>query len=287
MEVFFQTLVLAVSNVSVYVLLGTSVSLLFGVVGILNFAQGDFMTVAAYVGYFGVATIGFGWLASFSLILPAMVLVGLAFYLLVLRPTRKHDPALVLVATFGLARLSQGIVQLIWGGVPLGIPRINGAWNVGGVAVPYSVAISVVLAAIGLGGLLVVLGRTPFGREIRATAQDRTGAALVGINANRIELGAVVLSVVLTGLAGLMIMQRELLTPFVGFDIVLKAFAVAIVAGLGRVNGLLPAALILGFAEGLVAGYVSAAVAEAAIFGAVMLTLLVRPQGIAGARLRT
>lgn len=287
MEVFLQTLVLAVSNVSIYILLGTSVSLLFGVVGVLNFAQGDFMTVAAYVGYFAVATVGLGWLASVSLMLPALVVLGVLFYILVLRPTRKHDPALVLVATFGVARLLQGLVQMIWGGVPIGIPRINGAWNVGGVAIPYTVAAAVVMAAVGLVGLQLVLGRTSFGREIRATAQDRIGAALVGINARRVEFGAVVLSVVLTVLAGLMIMQRELLTPFVGFDIVLKAFAVAIVAGLGKVNGLLPAALILGFAEGLVSGYISAAVAQAAIFGAVMVTLLVRPQGIAGARLRT
>jgi branched-chain amino acid transport system permease protein len=286
-EVVFQTLVLAVSNVAIYILLGTSVSLLFGVVGVLNFAQGDFMTVAAYVGYFAVVTVGMGWLASITLILPALALVGIAFYLLVLRPTRRHDPALVLVATFGVARLLQGLVQLLWGGSPIGIPRINGAWTVGGVAIPYMVAAAVVMAAIGLGGLLLVLGRTSFGRDIRATAQDRTGAALVGVNANRVEFGAVVLSVLLTALAGLMIMQRDLLTPYVGFDIVLKAFAVAIVAGLGRVDGLLPAALILGFAEALVAGYVSASVAEAAIFGAVMLTLLVRPQGLAGARLRT
>lgn len=287
MEVFLQTLVLAVSNVSIYILLGTSVSLLFGVVGILNFAQGDFMTVAAYVGYFAVVTVGMGWLASISLILPALVVLGILFYFLVLRPTRNHDPELVLVATFGAALLLQGLVQITWGGVPLGIPRISGAWTLGGVAIPYMVVAALLMAAVGLIGLYLVLGKTPFGREIRATAQDRTGAALIGINANRVELGAVVLSVVLTALAGLMIMQRELLTPFVGFDIVLKAFAVAIVAGLGRVNGLLPAALILGFAEGLVGGYISAAVAEAAIFGAVMLTLLVRPQGIAGARLRT
>jgi branched-chain amino acid transport system permease protein len=287
LEVFLQTLVLAVSNVSIYILLGTSVSLLFGVVGILNFAQGDFMTVAAYVGYFAVVTLGMGWLASITLILPALVVLGVLFYFLVLRPTRNHDSELVLVATFGVALLLQGLVQITWGGVPLGIPRISDAWTVGGVAIPYMVAAAVVMAAVGLIGLYLVLGRTPFGREIRATSQDRTGAALIGINANRVELGAVVLSVVLTVLAGLMIMQRELLTPFVGFDIVLKAFAVAIVAGLGRVNGLLPAAVILGFAEGLVGGYISAAVAEAAIFGAVMLTLLVRPQGIAGARLRT
>lgn len=287
MDVFLQTLVLALSNISIYVLLGTSVSLLFGVVGILNFSQGDFMTVAAYVGYFAVTAVGLGWLASISLIVPALVALGSVFYLVIMKPTRNHAHVLVIVATFGFARMLQGLVEVVWGGIPISVPQIDGAWNIGGVAVPYTVVAAVLMAGVGLVGLYLVLARTNFGREVRATSQDRVGAALTGINANRVEFGAVVLAAVLTALAGLMIMQRDLLTPHVGFEIVLKAFAVAIVAGLGRVNGLLPAALILGLAEALVAGYISAAVAQAAVFGAVMVTLLVRPQGIAGARLRT
>lgn len=287
MEVFAQTIVLSLTYVTIYLLLGTSVSLIFGIMGVLNFAQGDFMTVTAYVSYLGVVTLGVGWLLSGILILPAAVVVGVLFYALILRPMRNHDPELVLVATFGVGILLQGVVQVIWGGNPVGISRSNAAWVVAGVQVPHSLAADLALAGGALLILLWVLNRTRYGREIRATSQDRIGAALTGVNAGRVEFVSVVLAVVLTGVAGLMLTQHQLLTPQVGADLVLKAFAVSILAGLGRLGGLVPAALVLGFSEALVGTYVSESIAQAAVFGAVVLTLLVRPEGFSSVRLRS
>src|SRR4051812_20515396 len=129
MDVFLQTLVLSVSNVTIYILLGTSVSLLYGVLGVLNFAQGDLMTISTYFAYFGLATLGVGWWISGALLVPAMAVVALLFYLLVLRPVRHHEPALVLVATFGAGVLIQGLIQLAFGGSPLGIKHSSAAWH--------------------------------------------------------------------------------------------------------------------------------------------------------------
>lgn len=286
MDLFLQALVLSASNIAVYVLLGVSVSMIFGILHVLNFAQGDFMTIAAYVGYASVVGLSLGVVATVALVGPVLLVVGVLFYYLLLRPMRDHQHEMVLVATFGLALVIQGVVQFIWGGSPIGVPRNLGAWNVSGVTIPEVAVINVALAGVGLGGLYIVLSSTRLGREIRATAQNRAGAAVAGINIDRVELGAVVLSVLLSGLAGYMILQRELLTPQVGFHLVLKAFAVAIVAGLGRVHGLVWAAAALGFVEGMVATYVSASLGNATVFGAVIVMLLWRPEGIAGMSVR-
>lgn len=286
MELLFQTLVLSLSNVSVYVLLGTSVTLLYGVLGVLNFAQGDLMTLSSYLTYWLVVGVGLGWLATSVLLVPALALVGVVFYVSVLRPLERHDHALILVGTFGAGLLLQGVIQMTFGGAPVGIHRDLAAWTVGGVTVPRTMVVSVVLATACLAIMAVVLGKTRFGRETRALAQSRLGASLSGINTTVVRAGAVIMSVLLAGVAGVVIAQTTVLVPTVGFSLVLKAFAVAIVAGIGRAEGLLPAALILGFTEGLVGGYVSASLAEAAIFSAVILTLLVRPEGIVRARMR-
>jgi len=285
-ETFIQMSVLGLSNAAVYVLLGISVSLIFGVLGVLNFAQGDFMTLGAYVGYSAVTAIGLSIAASVVLIFPALIVVGVIFYFTVLRPMRNHQHEMVLVATFGTALLMQGLIGLAWGGDPLGIERITGAWRIDNVTIPHVALINIALAAIALFGLMITLNRTSLGRSVRATAQDRIGAQLAGVDTNRAELTAVVLSVALSGLAGLMILQRELLTPQVGFELVLKAFAVAIVAGLGRINGLLPAAIVIGLMESAVATYASESLATATVFLAVVLTLLIRPQGFGGSRVR-
>lgn len=286
MDQFIQMLVLGLSNGAVYILLGVSVSLIFGILGVLNFAQGDFMTLGAYVGYSAVVGIGLGVAASLLLIFPALVVVGVVFYFGVLRPMRGHQHEMVLVATFGTALLLQGLIGLAWGGDPLGIQRITGAWRLDDVTIPYVAAINVGIAAVTLAALLALLSRTSLGRAVRATAQDRVGAQLSGVDTGRAELTAVVLAVALSGLAALMILQRDLLTPQVGFELVLKAFAVAIVAGLGRLNGLLPAALLIGIMESAVGTYWSESLATATVFAAVVVTLLVRPQGFGGSRVR-
>lgn len=286
MDTFSQMMVLGVSNGAVYVLLGISVSLLFGILGILNFAQGDFMTIASYVGYSAVVGMSLGIVGSVLLIFPVLVVVGIAFYYGVLRPTRHHLHEMVLVATFGAALLIQGVVEVSWGGNPVGIERSSGAWRLGDVTVTHVAVTNIALALAALAALSLLLSRTKLGRAMRATAQDRDGAELSGVNTNRVELAAVVLSVVLAGLAGLMILQRELLTPIVGFELVLKAFVVAIVAGLGRIKGLLPAALVIGIVESAVATYSSESLATAAVFGTVILTLLLRPEGFAGVKVR-
>lgn len=287
MDLLLQALVLSASNVAIYLLLGLSVTLIFGILHVLNFAQGDFMTVAAYTGYASVAGLALGLVTTAAIVVPVLFIVGTLFYYTLLWPMRHHKQEMVLVATFGLALLLQGLVHTIWGGSPIGIARNIEAVRLGGVTISHVTLINVGLAGAGLMALAFLLHGTRLGREIRATAQDRTGASVSGVNTKRVELAAVIVAVVLSGLAGYMILQRELLVPEVGFHLVLKAFAVAIVAGLGRIQGLFWSAAALGLMEGLVSMYWSASLATATVFAVVVAVLLWRPEGLSGMRMRT
>ena len=287
MEVFLQAMVLSLSNAAVYVVLGTSVSLIFGILGVLNFAQGDFMTIGAYVGLSVVLGLSLGAVQSLFLVLPVMLGIGICFYYGLIRPMRRHSHEMLLVATFGLAILLQGAVQMIWGGSAIGIERNTASWRFGGVAVSHVAAVNMVLAVTCLGGLTLLLSYTNLGREIRATAQDRVGAEITGIVTGRVEVAGMCIALLLTGVAGLMILQRSLLTPQVGFEIVLKAFAITILAGLGSVKGLAYAGLILGISEGLFSTFISSSLVNVVSFAAMAIALLLRPTGISGIGERT
>lgn len=286
MGVFWQMILSGLSNAAVFVLLGLGLSLLFGVLGVLNFAQGDFMGLAAYVGYAVIAGAGFGIGPAIVCVFGAMAVLSGVFYFGVLKPMRRHAHELVLVATFAGALIIQGGIQLIWGTVPVGIHRNTEAWRVGGVAITQVLVMNVVVAALAVLLLIGILERSSLGREVRATAQDRVAAELCGINTGRAELLGVFMSVVLAGVAGILLLQRVTLTPATGFQLVLSAFAVAIVGGLGQVRGVVLASLGLGLLESAMTAYINASLAEAAVYAAVIGVLILRPTGVAGMRVR-
>jgi branched-chain amino acid transport system permease protein len=278
--------VFGLSNSAVYVLLGVGISLIFGVLGVVNFAHGQFMAVGAFISFTFIATLGLSTALAGVLIVPAMAVIGAVFYVAVLRPMQNHAQDIVVVATFGLAILLQGVSVLIWGGSPKEVPRDVFAWQLGEVTITRVAVVNVSLAIVAFGFVAWLLARTRVGREIRATAQSRTGAELIGVQTHRAELIAVVVATVLTGLAAIMIVQSNPVSIEVGFVYMLKAFAVAVVAGLGRVTGVLYAGLILGIVETLVAAHASQALGNLVLFAAIIVTLLVRPAGLASVGVR-
>lgn len=275
-----QTLVNGLSDASIYVMLAVGLSLIFGVMGVINFAQGDFMTLSAYVGYavvtgFGVAT-GFALLVS----VPALAAAGALFYFLVLRPTESYPADSRLLATFGVALFLEGIFQLVWTATPLAVHQSVGVVAVAGVRIPDSSMVDFGVAAVSISLLLLLLYQTSLGRSIRAASQDPVGAELIGIDTVRVKLYTTVVAISFTSIGGFMALTSSSLYPQLGFNLILTGFAVVIMGGLGSVIGVVIGSLLLGVVTELMSTYVASAYATVVPFVVIALVLFIRPSGL-------
>lgn len=282
MEIFLQTLLSSISDASLYLMLSVGLALTFGVLGVVNFAQGDFMTVAAYLGIAAIGAWGLSPTASLVVMVPALMLVGALFFVLVLKPTENHPHESRLLATFGVAFILQGLVWRIWSANPEATIQSLVTYHWGDLNVPADLVRNVTVTVVAMAFLFLFLYRSSLGREIRATAEDAIGAELIGIDTKRAQFVTTILASGLTAIGGLMILSTSTVYPQVGFSLILKAFAVVILAGLGSIVGVVFASLILGLATEFVASYVDPSYADVVAFVVIIVVLLVRPTGIAG-----
>ncbi|WP_310961223.1 branched-chain amino acid ABC transporter permease [Nocardioides terrisoli] len=281
MDVFLQTLVTGISDATLFVMLSLGLTLMFGVLGVVNLAQGDFMTVAAYVGV-AVVGLGMGPVLALGAMVPALAVLAVIFYYGVIRPTAGRNHENQLLATFGCAFLLQGLIQAVWGPDPKAARQSGAAWGLGGVSIPHDVARNLLVAVVAVALLWMLLNRSRVGRQIRAMSQDPVGAELLGINTSRIGLIAAIVACALTAVGGVILLSISNLSPTTGYSLILSAFAVVIVGGLGSLWGTVAASLILGFATELVATYVGSGYTSLVTFVAIVVVLLARPQGLAG-----
>lgn len=282
MQTLLQTIVTGLSDATLYVMLSVSLTLILGVLGLFNFAQGDFSTVAAYIGIAAISGLGLSSVGSLAVMVPALALLGVAFYAVFVRPTQQLPHENQLLATFGLAFILQGAVAAIWGPDPVSAKQATGAVVAGSVVLSEDFLRNLAVAAIAVIILWQFLARTRAGLEIRATAQDPVGAELIGVRTGRARFLATVLGCALSAVGGLMLLTTSYVFPQVGFGVILTAFAVVILGGLGSVAGAVWASVLLGLATSLVATYVDAAVANIVPFAVMIVVLLARPQGLLG-----
>ena len=284
MTIFLQTLVTAAADASLLVMLSIGLTLLFGVVNFINLAQGDLMTLAAYVG---VSSVTIGLTLSVSLINMAIILgvVAIVFYYFVIRKTIGHSQETQLLVTFGASYFIQGMIIIIWGADPVAIPYAGVAYQISGVTITSTVIRNISIAGVTILALWFVLSFTALGREIRATSQDRIGAELIGINSKKIYIVVVVAAFVLAAVGGLILLTTSNVTPVSGFNLILNAFAVVIAGGLGSVWGTVIASMFMGLAMELVATYIDGAYTALVPFLVIICVLLVRPDGLFGSRI--
>jgi branched-chain amino acid transport system permease protein len=251
-----QALVSGVLASGLYALVSVGLALAIGVIGIVNFAHGEFFMVGAFVAFQLFVTFGFDPLLSLLFAAPILFVLGALIY----RGTIQHvlsAPELnQMLLTFGIAIILQNLALLIWGGDPRpisNVPYRSLGFRLGPVSVGAVPLASFALSVLLVGGLYFSLVRTKLGRAMRAVAQNRIGASLVGLEVNRIYLLAFALSAALAGLGGVMIAVIQSPTPTVGLAFTLKAFAIVVLAGLGNIRGILWASLVVALSESLVA----------------------------------
>ena len=279
-----QMIIFGVLRSGLYSLTSVGLALSVGVVGIVNFAHGEFLMLGAYLAYWLFVSYGVDPLMAMPLGALALFLVGGVVYRVAIQRVLQAPELNQMLLTFGISIFLQNLAIILWTGDPrtAAIPYKAQAVAVGPFSVGLPQLIVFVLAMALTLSLYAVLGRSRIGKAMRAVAQDRLGAGLLGIEVNRIYLLAFGLSVALAGTAGMMITLQLSTSPYIGLLYTLKAFAIIVIAGLGNINGVIYASLMLGLSEAFVEFYVpqGGGWAEGLFFVLILLVLLVRPRGL-------
>jgi branched-chain amino acid transport system permease protein len=282
MDALLQHLVNGLVLGGTYALLGIGLTLIFGLMNVVNFAHGEFYTLGAYAAFAATALTGLPFFGALGAALALGIVLGAVCERLLLRPLRGESIDTVMLVMIGLWIAMQNGELLVWGGVAKSIPHPfpTRPLTLG----PLSIAplrLFVLGAALGLiAGAHLLIHRTRLGCAMRATFQDPDTAALMGVRIARIHTMTFALGSGLAAAAGALLGPIFLAYPAMGDLAALKAFSVVILGGLGNVAGATLGGLILGIAEELGAGYVSSGYRDAVGFVIIILVLLLRPSGL-------
>jgi len=277
-------LITSLINGSTYALLAIGFSLVFGVARIVNIAHTAFYMVAAYCIYFVTFKLGLPPAIGMLSGVVVATLIGLITYKIFIDPIREHEGA-VLIATIALAIALQEVMLLIFTGDYLSVPPlVPGYFTIFGVKAFYQQLVTVVSALFILALLRALLMKTRLGLAIRATAQDREVANLMGMNESRVAMLTVGISIALAGFTGAVIVPLTIVEPFMWLHPLIMMMAVVVLGGLGSIKGSFIAAYILGFAEALVVFILpmGAFLKGSVALSIMILVLLIRPEGLFG-----
>lgn len=273
-------------NGGIYALVSVGLTLIFGVLGIINFAHGSLMMVGMYLSYWLFTLYGLD--PYLSLVCSALVLfvIGLMIEKLLIAQVLDAPEHNQLLLTLGISLFIENLALFLWSPNPrtVTVSYLDFAPMVSGVMIspPRVIAflVSIVLTAL----LYLFLHKTDVGKAIRAVSQEREGALTVGINMPRMYALAFGIGCACVGAAGTLVAPFYTIEPYVGSVFVITAFVVVVLGGMGNYFGALLAGLIVGLAESVAAVYIPSAMKQIVIYSIFVVVLLFRPQGLFGAR---
>jgi len=265
-----------------YALIAVGLSLIFGVMEIINFAHGEFLMLGAFAMAFALPVVGLLYWPALAVSIVAIALFGLVVYELLLSRLKPDEFERSILVTLGLSIIVMHLVQYFFTANPRLVDTQFGfeGVEIGAIRITWTRVIAAAVAAAAFAGLYVVLRHTQFGRAMRAIAQNREAALMIGIRPRTVARNAVVLAAGLCGLAGAAIAPIQLVTPYMGQFLIFKAFALVIIGGLGNIPGAVAAAIGLGLIESWIGGFFTIAWQDAAVFIIMIGVLFVRPDGL-------
>ena len=281
MEFFLQQVLNGLTVGGVYSLVALGLTLVYGILHVPNFAHGAFYMVGAFASFHLMTRLGLNyWVAMAGSALCVALLAALAERL-VFHPLRHASGLHPMIAAIGLLLFLEAGVQAIWGADFHRMPTpYGGIVEIGGVTAPVQ-RLLIIAAAFGLMvALHLFLTRTVAGSTIVAMAQNRDGASLVGIDANRVAMLTFAISGVLAAVAATLYAPINLVYPAMGNLVITKAFVIIILGGMGSVPGAIVGGLIIGFAESFGAFYLSTDYKDIIAFALLVVILSLRPQGL-------
>jgi branched-chain amino acid transport system permease protein len=280
-ELIFQGLVRG----AMYALMGIGLSLIFGILGVVNFAHGEFFMLGTYAMYYVSAVLGLPFLAGVAAAALMLFVVGVLVERGLIEPLRKRAGRDWLldsfVLTIGLMVILQNLALLGFGSRRRGITTmLEGSLTYGDVVITYERLAILALAVVIVGLLAAYIKFTDTGKAIRATAQHPEAAQTLGIDINRIYTIAFGIGAALAGAAGALLISIFPAFPTVGYQPVLKSFAVVILGGLGNIPGAIAGGFVLGIVEAYAIFFMSAGWQSVITPLLIVLVLIFRPQGL-------
>ena len=275
---------------SIYTLIALGLTTIFGILGIAHFAHGSVAMFGGYLTYFLISALGIGLLPSFILAMAVGALLGVVLERVAYYPVRNAPPINSFIIALGLTLIIEKLNLLAFGidQVIIPTPFVN-VINIGGVTMPELRIYVLVIAAILVIGMTLLIQRTWIGMAVRAVAQNRVAAVLMGINVNSVSMFVFALSSALGVAAGVLVGALFAVAPGVSSGLVIKGFAVLILGGLGSIPGAFVGGIIVGLFEAAGTGCLPDAQKAASYIPAygmiiLTLTLLLRPTGLFGRR---
>ena len=283
-----QAVVLGVLIGGVYALMASGLALVFGVMRIINIAQGAFLIMVAMLTWWLWKHTGIDPILASVITTPLMFGFGWLVYTHLISRIRDQSPSMSVLLTFGFALVIEGGLNVVAGNkFKSATPSyFEESFRVGSVSLPKTQVYGFLAAVVVLAALYVVLTWTWTGRAIRATAQNPSGAALVGVGAAGTAALAFALGTATTGVGGSILSVLYPFFPASHYDWISRLLGIVVLGGLGSLPGAMVGALVLGLAETLTATYGSLRWSTLVFYLVIMLVLLLRPQGLFGARLR-
>jgi len=279
---FLQLVLNGLALGAAYALVAAGFVLVLNATGAINFAQGDMVMLGGYAAVALARLLPVPGVVLLPLVMLAMALFGLLFSALAWRPFRERPPIFGLLATVALGLTLQEAMTAIEGAAPQAGPSLLGAGEI------RLGSLSLSRASLGILGAALLLalaqgwliGRTQFGRRLRASAQDPETARALGLPVDRLIAASFMLATALAGAVGLLLAGPYFVTPTAGNDLILRAYIAATIGGWGSLGGAMTGAMLIGLFESVVAFYAGSVAATAALYLAVLALLVLRPAGL-------
>lgn len=283
----FQQLINGLTLGSTYALTAVGYSMVFGILQLVNFAHGSVYMVGAFLTLIFFTALKLNFFVSFLLSIILTGVLGIVLDKVALYPLRKRNAPKVtaLISTIGVSIFLQNLVMIVWGSETKNFPLVInlGAVEVFGTKISILQILIFLICLVIMAGLNIMIQKTKIGKAMRATEQNPEAAKLMGIDVNLVIMITFFIGSALASVAGTMVgMYYQTIDPYIGYMAGLKAFAAAVLGGIGVLPGAIVGGLLIGVIETLAAGYISAGYRDAIAFAVLVIMLIVKPAGLLG-----
>lgn len=283
---FLQQTINGLTLGSIYVLIALGLTILYGILGVVNWAHGEFYMLGAFVGLMISTTLNAPFVLVLLLSMLIMAVFGIVTEQFVFKPLKYAPQMNMIIATLGISIFLLNSAVLFWGPDPRRFQTdiSEKVISIGQIDITLQRLLVVVVTLLLIVALNLFIKKTRLGKAMRACSQDLGAASLMGIDINIVSKLTTAISCMLSAAAGCLIGPVFLVTPTMGVLAVQKAFAVVILGGLGNIGGAIIAGYILGITESYTVAYISSNLKDLVTFFILIMTLIIRPQGIFGSK---
>ena len=282
---FIEQLINGLRTGSIYALIAIGYTMVYGIAKMINFAHGDIIMVGAYALYFSISVLGLPVPVALLLTVIVCSVLGVLIEKIAYKPLRKAQPLAVLITAIGMSFFLQSSSLLIFGSTPIPFQSVipNENIKVGPVIISSITLVTLVVTAVAMILLTLFINKTKLGSAMRAVSEDKGAAELMGINVNSTISMAFAIGSALAAVAGILyISQYQSMKPTLGALPGIKAFVAAVLGGIGSIPGAMLGGILLGLIESVSKAYISTELADAIVFGVLIVVLLFRPSGLLG-----